>query len=80
MGFHNRGQKNKCNSIDPSKGGSFIVSAVTFWEILIDSMIKHNAKHIRKSFRSLDYMVWLPSTADLEIFSEIPDEKLKLLI
>ena len=56
------------------------MSAVTFWEILIDSMIKHNAKHIRKFFRSLDYMAWLPSTADLEIFSDIPDEKLKLLI
>ena len=43
-------------------------------------MIKHVANHIQENFRSLESMVWPPSTANLEITSEIPNEILKLLI
>ena len=81
IGFHNRLHKNQSVIVyDVSKEGSFIESAVNFWRISIASMIKHVAKHTRENFRSLESMVWPPSTADLEITSEIPDEILKFLI
>ena len=66
INFHNCVHKNKSAIVYyVSKGGSFIGSTVNFWGISIDSMIKHVAKHILENFRSLESLVWPPSTADL---------------
>ena len=81
IGFHNRSNKNESTIVyDVSKGGSFIESAINFWGISIDSMLKHIAKYMRENFRNKEIMTWPPSTADLDTDSSIPEEMLKFLI
>ena len=67
IGFHDRVHKNKSAVVhDVLKRGSFIESAVNFWGISIDSMIKHVANYIQENFRSLEFMVQPPSTANIQ--------------